>query len=172
MFTITIIFVLYILPSWALFSDFLAFCISSLLNGLQIHILHLSFQRCVCSSCSCSSPNISPLWKMIMMLPYKKTHPRLSDDKLKCCCQTSISTPGPVLTKNWTILVVQQQRVSSWGWLGRLKAHDWWMMSPFLLSLSLPYWFLGQEYPLEEGMAIYSSIAAWRIPWTEEPGGL
>ena len=29
---------------------------------------------------------------------------------------------------------------------------------------------LGQEDPLEEGMAAYSSILAWRIPWTEEPG--
>ena len=31
---------------------------------------------------------------------------------------------------------------------------------------------LGQEDPLEEAMATHSSIAAWRIPWTEEPGGL
>ena len=31
---------------------------------------------------------------------------------------------------------------------------------------------LGQEDPLEEGMATHSSIPAWRIPWTEEPGGL
>ena len=31
---------------------------------------------------------------------------------------------------------------------------------------------LGQEDPLEEGMALHSSILAWRIPWTEEPGGL
>ena len=31
---------------------------------------------------------------------------------------------------------------------------------------------LGQEDPLDEGMAIHSSILAWRIPWTEEPGGL
>ena len=30
---------------------------------------------------------------------------------------------------------------------------------------------LGQEDPLEEGMATHSSILAWRIPWTEEPGG-
>ena len=29
---------------------------------------------------------------------------------------------------------------------------------------------LGQEDPLEEGMATHSSIVAWRIPWTEEPG--
>ena len=32
--------------------------------------------------------------------------------------------------------------------------------------------FLGQEDPLEEGMATHSSILAWEIPWTEEPGGL
>ena len=31
---------------------------------------------------------------------------------------------------------------------------------------------LGWEEPLEEGMATHSSILAWRIPWTEEPGGL
>ena len=30
----------------------------------------------------------------------------------------------------------------------------------------------GLEDPLEEGMAIHSSILAWKIPWTEEPGGL
>ena len=30
---------------------------------------------------------------------------------------------------------------------------------------------LGWEDPLEKGMAIHSSILAWRIPWTEEPGG-
>ena len=31
---------------------------------------------------------------------------------------------------------------------------------------------LGREDPLEKGMAMHSSILAWRIPWTEEPGGL
>ena len=31
---------------------------------------------------------------------------------------------------------------------------------------------LDWEDPLEEGMATHSSILAWRIPWTEEPGGL
>ena len=30
----------------------------------------------------------------------------------------------------------------------------------------------GGEDPLEEGVATHSSILAWRIPWTEEPGGL
>ena len=31
---------------------------------------------------------------------------------------------------------------------------------------------LGQEDPLEKGMATHSSILVWRIPWTEEPDGL
>ena len=50
-------------------------------------------------------------------------------------------------------------------------------------GLGLPRWLsagdagdavqsLGREDPLEEGMATHSSILAWRIPWTEEPGGL
>ena len=30
---------------------------------------------------------------------------------------------------------------------------------------------LGRENPVEEGMATHSSILAWRLPWTEEPGG-
>ena len=38
--------------------------------------------------------------------------------------------------------------------------HDTWVRS------------LGQEDPLEEGMATHSSILAWEIPQTEEPGGL
>ena len=32
--------------------------------------------------------------------------------------------------------------------------------------------FLGQEDTLEKGMATYSSVLAWEIPWTEKPGGL
>ena len=31
---------------------------------------------------------------------------------------------------------------------------------------------LGQKHPLKKGIATHSSILAWRIPWTEEPGGL
>ena len=30
----------------------------------------------------------------------------------------------------------------------------------------------GWEDPLEEGMVTHSSVLAWRVPWTEEPGGL
>ena len=33
-------------------------------------------------------------------------------------------------------------------------------------------WPPGREDPLVEGMATQSSLLAWRLPWTEEPGGL
>ena len=36
----------------------------------------------------------------------------------------------------------------------------------------IPVPSLAQEDPLEEGMATHSNALAWRVPWTEEPGGL
>ena len=39
-------------------------------------------------------------------------------------------------------------------------------------TLDIRFQFLGGKDPLEEGMATHASILAWRIPWTEEPGGL
>ena len=39
-------------------------------------------------------------------------------------------------------------------------------------DLKTQVWSLGHEDPLEEGTATHSSILAWRIPWTEETGGL
>ena len=36
----------------------------------------------------------------------------------------------------------------------------------------MPVPSLGQEDPLEKKMTTHSSVLAWRIPWTEEPGGL
>ena len=36
----------------------------------------------------------------------------------------------------------------------------------------MPVQSLGQEDPLEEVMATHSSIIAWKIPWTEKPGGI
>ena len=39
-------------------------------------------------------------------------------------------------------------------------------------DMEMQVWSLGQENPLEEGMATHPSTLAWRIPWTEEPGRL
>ena len=64
-------------------------------------------------------------------------------------------------------------------WLCFLKVPPWPGLSgasllvknlPAMQETQIPA--LGGEDPLEEGMATHSSVLAWRIPWTEEPGGL
>ena len=49
-----------------------------------------------------------------------------------------------------------------------------WVKNPPAMQETQETWvgFLGQKEPLEEEMANYSSILAWRILWTEEPGRL
>ena len=47
-----------------------------------------------------------------------------------------------------------------------------WMMKNLPVLQETEVRSLGQEDPLEKGMASHSSILAWRTPWTEEPGGL
>jgi len=49
-----------------------------------------------------------------------------------------------------------------------------WVKNPPAMEEMREIWVqsLGQEDALEEGMATHSSILAWRILWTEEPGGL
>ena len=87
----------------------------------------------------------------------------------------------------------EEERVSSWGSVLSyfIKEMYYWkyscvcvMMMMIRASLlvqmvkNLPamqetcLWSLGWEDPLEKGMATHSSIRAWRIPWTEEPGRL
>ena len=57
-----------------------------------------------------------------------------------------------IIPQNWAFLVAQMVK--------NLPAmQEAWIRS------------LGQENPLEKGMATYSSILAWRTPWTEELGG-
>ena len=46
------------------------------------------------------------------------------------------------------------------------------MLKNLLAMQEAQVWSLGQEDPLEKGMATHSSILTWRIPWTEKPGGL
>ena len=47
-----------------------------------------------------------------------------------------------------------------------------WMVKNLPAVWETWVWSLGREEPLEKGMAIQYNILAWRIPWTEEPGGL
>ena len=69
----------------------------------------------------------------------------------------SRSSPGEgidyPLQYSWASLVAQKVK-------NPLAMRETWVRS------------LGREDPLKEGMATYSSTLAWRIPWTEEPGGL
>ena len=60
---------------------------------------------------------------------------------------------GYPLQYSWAFLVAQTVKYLP-------AVGETWIQSP------------GWEDPLEEGMAIHSGILAWRIPWTEEPGGL
>ena len=47
----------------------------------------------------------------------------------------------------------------------------WWLIGKESVQ-EMQVRTLGQEDPLEKEMATHSSILAWEIPWTEEPGGL
>ena len=60
------------------------------------------------------------------------------------------------------------QTQSQWGVLPRFSGKE----SACQCRQETWVWSLGEEDPLEEEMATYPSIPAWRIPWTEEPGGL
>ena len=59
-------------------------------------------------------------------------------------------------------------------WVGSNKVVELKKKERVNLPVTLDTWvpFLGGEDPLEKGMATHSSILAWRIPWTEKPGGL
>ena len=61
-------------------------------------------------------------------------------------------------------IVQNRYTISFWGFPsgadGKPAMQETWIKS------------LGPEHPLEEGMTTHSSILAWRIPWTETPGGL
>ena len=88
----------------------------------------------------------------------------------------------------WSLTVVLS-RVER-DWLGAMKTEERVVpqVCPYMWEVVSPVWAqlvksppalqetqvlsLGQEDPLKKGMAIHSSILAWRIPRTEEPGGL
>ena len=76
----------------------------------------------------------------------------------------------PVINNNVVIVSGEQLRDSSINIsvFILLKAQ---MVKSLPAMQETPVRSLGQEDPLEKGMATYSSILAWRIPWTEEPGG-
>ena len=57
-------------------------------------------------------------------------------------------------------------------WLGIVLTNPRTSLVAQIAMRETGFWPLGQEDPLEKGMVTHFSIPAWRIPWTEEPGGL
>ena len=70
----------------------------------------------------------------------------------------------------FSVLLKPRSRIArSYGSFGHIRGSV--VKNPLALQ-ETQVWSLGREDALEEGMAAHSSILAWRIPWTEEPGGL
>ena len=70
--------------------------------------------------------------------------------------------------ESWTVKKAECQRIDAfelWCWRSA-------MVSGCHLGFGSSSGGLGWEDPLEEGMATHSSVLAWRIPWTEDPGRL
>ena len=65
-------------------------------------------------------------------------------------------------------IFIQEARVEDTQEWGHLN----WIIKDMYIWIGTQVRSLGQEDGLEEGMATHSSILAWRIPWTEDPGGL
>ena len=74
--------------------------------------------------------------------------------------------------------VIQDSEVGRLSWVIQVGLNCIWASLVAQMVKNPPamwetwVWLLGWEDPLEKGMATHSSIFAWRIPWTEEPGGL
>ena len=65
-------------------------------------------------------------------------------------------------------IFVQEARVEDTQKWGHLN----WIIKDVYIWIGTQVRSLGQENALEDGMATHASILAWRIPWTEDPGGL
>ena len=72
------------------------------------------------------------------------------------------------VAKSWTQLSDFHSLTQSWKWVSQVVKN-----LPAMLETQITWvQSLGQEDILEKRMATHSSILAWEIPWTEEPGGL
>ena len=84
-----------------------------------------------------------------------------------------ISSQNTKIGKNrFNFLETRHYILKSRGYMGFLGGASG--KEPTCQCRTLKTWVqsLGQEDPLEEGMAAHSRIPVWRIPWTEEPGAL
>ena len=85
--------------------------------------------------------------------------------------QTGVSCIAGGFFTNWAVREahIRPLLVLTWGFPGGSAVKN----LPAVQELQeIQVWSLGQEDPLEKGMATHSSILAWRIPWTEKPAGI
>ena len=75
------------------------------------------------------------------------------------------------LGKHWTSKTDKIHTLMGWGFPGGTVGKESTCL-PMQETQELRVPSLGQEDSLEEEMATHSSILAWKIPWSEEPGGL
>ena len=117
-----------------------------------------------------------------LRLTYSETHhismiQRLNFLSLRIICNSVTSTNLVVdlLISSIRLCICEKQRLRR-DHLFQLTFHNASLMAQSLKRLPTMQetWVrsLGREDPLEKEMATHSSILAWRIPWTEEPGGL
>ena len=76
----------------------------------------------------------------------------------------------PSVFPPWLVLSLLQFFALSKLQVGASRVIQWLKYLTAMQELQI--WFLGLEDPLEQGIVTHSSILAWRIPWTEQPGGL
>ena len=89
--------------------------------------------------------------------------------ELNSAYEVTCDSVWPVTGAQWTLAVT-----AAGYWYYSHDRWRWWQRTHVLVQemQGTQVRSLGREDPLEEGMATLSSVLAWRIPWTEEPGGI
>ena len=102
-------------------------------------------------------PNKPPCWSL---------------EQRKVCCRVMKGKwVVPAKKKSQTPQRISIKLFKGQGHEGRgSQVAQWWRIRPPMQETRILS--LGSEEPLEEEIATHSSILTWRIPWTEEPGGL
>ena len=143
-------------------------------NSLFFFFFFLVFWL-LCSACgTVFQPGIEPRppqwkWRTWTTRPLGNSLPEIS----QCHCF------GGWDGECWIMILVLALLAASWEILYKLLNLGAAQVVPVIKNLPsisgdlrMGVWSPGQEDPLEEEMATHSSILAWKIPWTEKPGGL
>ena len=86
-----------------------------------------------------------------------------------CCLTRDISVSAHISHPISLISSLFLKKCLCFSFGASLLAQWWWVCLPMKQMWAGS---LGQEDPLEEEIATHSSVPSWRMPWTEEPGGL